>query len=249
MKNKNIVIGIRPIIESIKSNENNFDKIIIKKGLKGSLFFEMLGMIKENNIKHQFVPIEKLNKISKKNHQGVIGFKNIINTHKIEKLLPGIYEKGENPFLLIVDQVTDTRNLGAIIRVAECYGIHAVIIPEKNCAPINELTYKTSAGAINYIPICKENDLFKTVNYLKESGLNIISCSEKSNKNINEIDIKSPLCVVVGSEEKGISKQILKSSNEHVKIPLYGKIESLNVSVATGIILYECVKQIKLSIS
>lgn len=245
MKNRNIVIGIRPIIESIKSSENNFDKIIIKKGLKGSLFFELLGIIKKNNIKHQFVPIEKLNKISKKNHQGVIGFKNIISTYNIELLLPSIYEKGENPFLLIVDQVTDTRNLGAIIRVAECCGVHAVIIPEKNCAPINELTYKTSAGAINYIPICKEKDLLKTVNYLKDSGLNIIACSEKSNKNINEIDIKTPLCIVVGSEEKGISKQILNSSDEQVKIPLYGKIESLNVSVAAGIILYECTKQIK----
>lgn len=244
MNNKNIIIGIRPIIESIK-NDKNFDKILIKKGLKGNLFFSLLDLIKQSNIKHQFVPIDRLNKISRKNHQGVIGFKNLIAFQNIENIIPVIYEKGENPFLLIVDQVTDTRNLGAIIRVAECSGIHAIIIPENNSAPINELTYKTSAGAINYIPICKHKNLEKTLLYLKESGINIIACSEKSEKLINKINIKSPLCLIIGSEEKGISNKLLELSDEKVKIPLYGKIASLNVSVAAGIILYECAKKIK----
>ena len=244
MNNKNIIIGIRPIIESIK-NDKNFDKILIKKGLKGNLFFSLLDLIKQSNIKHQFVPIDRLNKISRKNHQGVIGFKNLIEFQNIENIIPAIYEKGENPFLLIVDQVTDTRNLGAIIRVAECSGIHAIIIPENNSAPINELTYKTSAGAINYIPICRHKNLEKTLLYLKESGINIIACSEKSEKLINKINIKSPLCLIIGSEEKGISNKLLELSDEKVKIPLYGKIASLNVSVAAGIILYECAKKIK----
>tara|TARA_B100001750_G_C15516074_1_gene607301 strand:+ start:794 stop:1531 length:738 start_codon:yes stop_codon:yes gene_type:complete len=244
MNNKNIIIGIRPIIESIK-NDKNFDKILIKKGLKGNLFFSLLDLIKQSNIKHQFVPIDRLNKISRKNHQGVIGFKNLIAFQNIENIIPVIYEKGENPFLLIVDQVTDTRNLGAIIRVAECSGIHAIIIPENNSAPINELTYKTSAGAINYIPICRHKNLEKTLLYLKESGINIIACSEKSEKLINKINIKSPLCLIIGSEEKGISNKLLELSDEKVKIPLYGKIASLNVSVAAGIILYECAKKIK----
>ena len=141
--------------------------------------------------------------------------------------------------------MTDTRNLGAIIRVAECSGIHAIIIPENNSAPINELTYKTSAGAINYIPICRHKNLEKTLLYLKESGINIIACSEKSEKLINKINIKSPLCLIIGSEEKGISNKLLELSDEKVKIPLYGKIASLNVSVAAGIILYECAKKIK----
>lgn len=242
MEKDEYIFGTRAVIEAI-NNGRTIEKILIKKGLKNELFNQLQVLVKENNIAVQFVPIEKINRITRKNHQGVIALISPIEYSNIEILLPGIFENGKDPLILILDQITDVRNFGAIARSAECAGVDAIIIPEKGMARIGADAMKTSAGALNHIPVCKTNSLIKTIQFLINSGIRIIAASEKANKLYTDANLDSPLAIVMGSEDSGISESISELADEHLKIPVLGKIESLNVSVSAALIIYEAIRQ------
>ncbi len=239
---EDFLFGTRAIIEAIKKGKT-IDKILIKKGLRNELITELHELIKESEIGVQYVPIEKINRITRKNHQGVLAFVSPIEFDNIENVIPGIYEEGKTPLLLVLDQITDVRNFGAITRSAECAGVQAIIIPEKGMARIGADAVKTSAGAIHNIPICKTNNLYNTVRFLKDSGIKIVAATEKGDKLYSNADMKSPLAIVMGSEDTGVSAQILKLADEQLKIPILGQIESLNVSVSAALMIYEAVRQ------
>ncbi|RLD77773.1 MAG: 23S rRNA (guanosine(2251)-2'-O)-methyltransferase RlmB [Bacteroidetes bacterium] len=244
LKKKDLIFGIRTVIEAIKAGKD-FDKIQVQRGTQSTLLKELLAIAKTTGIPVQFLPPEKFRVYSYKNHQGVIAVLSPVTYQKIENILPDIYEKGEDPFILILDEVSDVRNFGAISRTAECAGIHAIVIPDKGSAAINSDAIKASAGALYQIPVCRVHNILSAIDLMKESGLQIVAASEKSDKNYTEAKFTGPLAIVMGSEEKGVSYKILKLCDETVKIPILGSIESLNVSVATGILLYEAVKQKK----
>ena len=237
-----LIFGIRAIIEAIHSGKD-IDRILIKKGLSGDLFKELFELVRLHQIPFQYVPIEKINRISKRNHQGVIAFISPVSFYRIEDLLPGWFEEGKEPLVLILDQVSDVRNFGAIVRTAECAGVNAVLIPEKGAAKINADAVKTSAGALHLVPVCRTRNLSETVQYLKESGLKIVAATEKSSSNYTSTNLSGPLAIIMGAEDKGIDYRLLDISDERVKIPILGKIESLNVSVAAGLIVYEVIRQ------
>ena len=242
MSKENIIFGIRPVIEAIKSGKE-IDRLLIQTGLKSEGSWELKKLTSELQIPVQYVPLEKLNKITRMNHQGIICFISEITYQPLENILPMVYEKGKDPFLLIVDRITDVRNFGAITRTAEGAGVDAVIIPSRGSARINADAVKASAGAIYKIPICREDNLKKTIDFIKESGITIIACSEKATQSYTEADYSKPCAIILGSEEDGVSPEYLNKADAMVRIPLAGEIESLNVSVAAGIILFEVVKQ------
>ncbi|MCY1722537.1 23S rRNA (guanosine(2251)-2'-O)-methyltransferase RlmB [Prolixibacteraceae bacterium Z1-6] len=242
MNKEDFVFGTRAVIEAIK-NGKTIDKILVKKGLSNDLFSELQDLIKENRIAVQHVPVEKINRVTRKNHQGVLAFISPIEFDNIETVLPAIYEEGKTPLILILDQITDVRNFGAIARSAECAGVHAIIIPEKGMARIGGDAIKTSAGAIHHIPICRVTNLYSTIQFLKDSGIHIVAATEKGEKLYTEANFKIPAGIVMGSEDTGISSQILKIADEQLKIPILGKIESLNVSVSAALMIYEAIRQ------
>ncbi|MBN2520189.1 MAG: 23S rRNA (guanosine(2251)-2'-O)-methyltransferase RlmB, partial [Bacteroidales bacterium] len=216
---KNTIFGIRTVSEAIKSGKQ-IDKVFIKKELKGELIKELLELLKQFNIPVQYLPIEGLNKITTKNHQGVIALCSIIEYQNIEYIIPGIFEQGLSPLILILDGITDVRNLGAICRTAECAGVHAIVIPATNSAQINADTVKASSGAIYYLPICRTNNMYKTIKFLKNSGLKIFSATEKADEFYYHFDYSDPSAIVLGSEYKGVSRDIIKLSDHLIKIPV-----------------------------
>lgn len=234
--------GTRPVIEAIKAGKE-IDKVFLQKGLRGEGFSELMELISEYDVPFQYVPVEKMNKLTMKNHQGVACFVSIISYTQIENLIPMIYEKGETPLILILDRITDVRNFGAIARTAECAGVDAIIIPSRGGAQINSDALKTSAGALNHIPVCRSENLKHTIDFLKKSGLQIIAATEKAGDYHFKIDYNPPTAIIMGSEEDGISPEYLKLADFQVSIPIIGKIESLNVSVACGVLIYEAIKQ------
>ncbi|MCD6200855.1 MAG: 23S rRNA (guanosine(2251)-2'-O)-methyltransferase RlmB [Bacteroidales bacterium] len=236
------IYGTRPVIEAIEAGKD-IEKIFLKKGMQGPQFRDLFAMIRRYGIPFQFVPPEKLNRLYSGKHQGVIALLSVVEYQHIESVLPGLFEKGEVPFILVLDRVTDVRNMGAIARSAEAAGCHALVVPGKNAAMINEDAVKTSAGALMHLPLCRTENLAETILFLKNSGLNIIAGTEKGTENFYQPDMTGPLALILGSEEKGIDPQILKISDHLVTIPMLGKVESLNVSVAAGILMYEVVKQ------
>lgn len=242
MEKDDFIFGTRAVIEAINTGKN-IEKVFIKTGLNNELYHQLLTLIKENEIASQFVPIEKINRITRKNHQGVLAFISPVEFTNIEMLLPIIFEAGKDPLLLILDQITDVRNFGAIARTAECAGVDAIIIPEKGMARIGADAIKTSAGAIHHIPICKVNNLFRTIQYLQNSGIQILAATEKADKIYTLGNFKSPVAIVMGSEESGISQSILNIADQKLKIPLFGNIESLNVSVSAALMIYEAIRQ------
>lgn len=243
MQNKDsFLYGTRPVIEAIKAGKE-IDKVFIQKGLRGDVYLELMDLIKEYNVPFQYVPIEKLNKLTMKNHQGVACFVSIISYTPIENIIPMVFEKGETPLVLILDRITDVRNFGAIARTAECAGIDAIIIPSRGGAQINSDAIKTSAGALNNIAVCRSENLKQTIDYLKKSGLQIIAATEKAGDYHFKIDYNPPTAIIMGSEEDGISPEYLRLADYKVSIPVLGEIESLNVSVACGVLVYEAVKQ------
>lgn len=239
---QNMVYGIHPITESLESGKS-FDKIFIRKGLTGNHINKIKQFVHTRKIPLQQVPIEKLNRITRKNHQGIIGLISPIDFQNIEDILPGLYEQGLNPFLVILDQISDIRNFGAIARTAEAAGVHAIIIPSKGSSQINSDAMKTSAGALNYIPICRTPNLYNTCKFLKDSGVKLAAATEKTDLIYHKETLSDPVGLIMGSEGKGVTKQILNLADAHLKIPLKGNIESLNVSVASGILIYEIVRQ------
>ncbi len=242
MEKDDFIFGTRAVIEAINTGKN-IEKVYIKTGLNNELYQQLLLLIKENEIAFQFVPLEKINRITRKNHQGVLAFISPVEFTDIEMLLPVIFESGKDPLLLVLDQITDVRNFGAIARSAECAGVDAIIIPEKGMARIGADAIKTSAGAIHHIPICKVNNLYRTVQYLQNSGVQIIAATEKAELIYTNGNFKTPLAIVMGSEESGISQSILNIVDQKLKIPLLGNIESLNVSVSAALMIYEAVRQ------
>ncbi|SFI10360.1 23S rRNA (guanosine(2251)-2'-O)-methyltransferase RlmB [Halpernia frigidisoli] len=248
MKEKDdFIFGLRPVMEALEAGKT-IDKIFLQNALQGQIYAELKTALAKYGIRANYVPIEKLNRFTRKNHQGVVAFISDIPFYNIENLLPQLFEEGKTPFLLMLDRLTDVRNFGAICRTAECTGIDAIIIPEKGGAPINSDAIKTSAGALYNVKICKEKNLSHTVDFLQQSGVQVFAATEKAQKLIYDVDFSGPSLIVMGNEETGISKEVLHHADEKIKLPLEGKTQSLNVSVACGAILYEAVRQ-KLTVS
>ena len=242
MKNNDIVFGTRPVLEAINSGKT-LEKLFIQKNLKKEILEKIKSKLSSKKINISYVPKEKLNRITKKNHQGIICYISPISYQPIEEIIQRVFEKGKDPFVIILDRITDTRNFGAISRVADASGVDAIIIPEKESAIITSDSIKTSAGAINYIPICKVKSLRSTANFLKESGLKLVSCTEKGDKKFYDADLTSPCCIILGSEKDGISNSLIDISDERLNIPMKGNVESLNVSSSASVILFEVVRQ------
>ena len=242
MEKENLIYGLRPVIEAIKSGKE-IEKIFIQNGLRGDIYIELFQILRDNDVHSQYVPVEKLNKLIPKNHQGVVAYTSIISYTKVESVIPFIYEQGKTPLILILDRITDVRNFGAITRTAECAGVDAIIVPTRGSAQINSDAVKTSAGALHKIPVCKSDNLKETIDYLKKSGLQIIAATEKTDDYYYKTDFLAPTAIIMGSEEDGVSPEYIRLSDHKVKIPLSGDIESLNVSVACGVILYEAIRQ------
>ena len=240
------IYGIRPVLELIESGKE-IDTIYLQKDIYTDWSNQIKEKTKKYKINLKLVPKYKLNRLTSKNHQGVIALSANVIFQNFENLLESVFSKGEFPFFLLLDRITDVRNFGSICRSAESMGIHGIIIPEKGSAQINEVAIKTSSGAITNMNICRENNLTNTINLAKKSGLSILACSEKSSKNIFEIDLNKPMLIIIGSEENGISNTLLKLCDETGKIPIYGKTQSLNASVAAGIVLFEVNRQKKSS--
>jgi 23S rRNA (guanosine2251-2'-O)-methyltransferase len=242
MEENNLIFGTRAVIEALDAGKD-IEKIMVQKGLSNELFNQLRTALKGQTVPIQFVPPEKLKRLTDKNHQGVVAYLTEITYYRTDELLSDIFEKGKTPLVLVLDRITDVRNFGAIARSAECAGVDFIIIPSRGAAQINGDAIKTSAGALHRLKVCREDNLKNTLEFLKESGLQIISCHEKTEKLIYDADLTQPTAVIMGSEENGISNEYLKRSDMQVKIPMPGKIASLNVSVATGIVLFEAVKQ------
>lgn len=229
-------------MEAIRAGKQ-IEKIMIQSGLTNDLIKELITTAKEHKVSYTFVPIEKLKRLSAKNHQGVVCMLSSVSYAKLENVVDKAFSEGRDPFLLILDRVTDVRNFGAIARTAECGGVDAIIVAEKGSAPIASDAMKTSAGALNHIAVCKERDLKQTIKQLRESGIKIVACTEKTNNKIYDVELKGPIALIMGSEEDGVSEELIRSADDLVKIPMLGKIGSLNVSVAAGIAVFEVVRR------
>jgi len=236
------VYGIRPVIEALKAGRE-VDKVLIQKGLQSEHFALLFALLKKHDIPYQHVPAEKLNRITRKNHQGIIAMMSAITYQPVEEIVQSLFEQGKNPLIVILDRVTDVRNFGAIARTAECAGVDAIVIPFEGSAQINADAMKTSAGALNNIPVSRTKNLSATIDFLKNSGLQIVAATEKAENNYYAVDFRIPTALIMGSEEDGVSPAYLKKADQKVKIPIPGKTDSLNVSVAAGILIYETVKQ------
>ena len=238
-----IVFGLRAIIEAIKSGAN-INKIYLQKGLHGHLFSELEPLIKQNRIATSFVPVEKLDRLSyNKNHQGAVAQISPVAFYDLEELIEQTHSKKKTPLFVVLDQVSDVRNFGAIIRTCECAGVDGVIIQQSGSAPINAETIKTSAGAAFKIPISRVNHIKDAIYILQAFGIHIIAATEKTNHLIYDLSLNQPLAIVMGSEHKGISPSVLKLVDQKARLPLHGEIDSLNVSVACGAFLYEVIRQ------
>lgn len=239
---KDMIFGIRAVIEAIQAGKD-IDKIMLRRDMTGELAKELYTLLEGMNVPIQKVPIEKLNRITMKNHQGVIAFISPVTYQRIEDIIPGIYEEGRTPFIVVLDNITDVRNFGAIARTCECAGVDAIVVPMKGGAALNADAVKTSAGALMKIPVCREENIANALKFLAASGIKLIAATEKAEQNYTEVDYKAPIAIVMGSEDEGIDPAHLRICQELVRIPILGSIESLNVSVAAGILLYETVRQ------
>ncbi|MBE6311902.1 MAG: 23S rRNA (guanosine(2251)-2'-O)-methyltransferase RlmB [Bacteroidales bacterium] len=237
-----MIFGLRPIIEAVESGKE-IEKIFIKRELGGELAQQLWNLVHERQIPVVKVPVEKLNRLTRKNHQGAIAYLSPVVYQHIEDIIPMLYEEGKTPFVVVLDGVTDVRNFGAIARTCECAGVDAIVVPMKGGAAANADAVKTSAGALHIIPVCREISVQKAVQFLKDSGLTIVAASEKAVQDYSQADYKNPLAIVMGSEDVGISPEVLRLCDQMVSIPVLGKIQSLNVSVAAGVLIYEAVKQ------
>jgi len=242
IKESDCIFGLRAVIEAIRAGRQ-IDRLLIRQGLQGALYHEMMNEVKKHDISYRIVPPERIEMVTRKNHQGVLAWLSLIEYQKITNLLPVIFEKGEDPLIVALDGVSDVRNFGAIVRTANCMGVHAVVIPEKGSARITGDAIKTSAGALHSFPVCREKSIVRSIEYLKDSGLKVICGTEKSQSMVYEVPLTGPAVLILGSEDRGISREITALSDYQVRIPVTGTISSLNVSVSAGILLYEIMKQ------
>lgn len=237
-----MIYGTRAVMEAIRAGKQ-IEKIFVQTGLNNELIRELTGVAREHDVPLTHVPAEKLNRLTTKNHQGVVCMLSAIAYSQVHDLIDFAYTHGTEPFFIMLDRVTDVRNFGAIARTAECAGVTGIIIGDKGNAPITSDAMKTSAGALNHLPVCREKDLKKTIKFLQENGIMVVACTEKADKNMYEVKFDQPVALVMGSEEDGISDALLQECDVLVKIPMKGKIESLNVSVAAGVAVYEVMRQ------
>lgn len=237
-----MIYGTRAVIEAIRGGKE-IEKIMIQSGLSNDLIKELIALARNYGVPYTFVPQERLKRVSAKNHQGVICVLSSVVYASLDNLIDAAWREAREPFLLILDRVTDVRNFGAIARTAECAGVDGLVIAEKGNAPITADAMKTSAGALNHLPVCREKDLVKTLKFLRENGIRVVACTEKAPREIYEAAVDGPVALLFGSEEDGISEALLRHVDERVSIPMAGKIGSLNVSVAAGIALYEIVRR------
>lgn len=242
MKEKEMIFGIRAVMEAIEAGKE-IDKIIVKKDLQGDLSKEFFALLKSKNVVVQRVPVERLDRYTRKNHQGVIAFLSAITYESIEDIIPFLYEQGKDPFILLLDGVTDVRNFGAIARTCEVAGVDAIVIPARGSVTVNADAVKTSAGALLKIPVCKENSLTEAIKFLKNSGVKIVAATEKAADYYTKTEYSGPIAIVMGSEDVGIADENLRIADNLVKVPQFGTIASLNVSVAAGVLIYEAVRQ------
>jgi 23S rRNA (guanosine2251-2'-O)-methyltransferase len=242
MEKAETIFGTRAVIEAIKAGRE-IEKIYIQSGLNNDLIKELINTAATHKAPYSFIPQVKLDRLSNKNHQGVVCVLSAVQYVPLENIIDKCYSEGREPFFLIVDRVTDVRNFGALARTAECAQVDAMIIADKGNAPITGDAMKTSAGALNHLPVCRVKDMKKTFQLLKDNGIQIVACTEKATSTIYQIDLNTPIAIILGSEEDGISPQMLKDADHLAKIPLMGSIESLNVSVAAGIVVYEKIRQ------
>lgn len=237
-----MIYGTRAVIEAILAGKD-IDKVMVQTGLSNDLIKELVSVARNNQVPVVFVPPEKLKRLSTKNHQGVICLLSSVTFSSVDNLIYKAYQEGREPFFLMLDRITDVRNFGAIVRTAECAGLDGIIISDKGNAPITGDAMKTSAGALNHVPICREKDLKKTIQLLHDNGIRIVACTEKTEQSLYSLNLTGPIALVVGSEEDGISESFLRDADDLARIPLKGKIGSLNVSVAAGIAIYEVLRQ------
>lgn len=242
MQKESLLFGFHAVMEAIKSGKA-VDKIFLQKNLQGDLSKELIQLLREHKISPNTVPVEKLNKLTRKNHQGVVAFTSPVPFYDLEELIIQTQEKGATPFFILLDGVTDVRNFGAIIRSAECTGVHGIIIPKTGAAPISEDTIKTSTGAVFNVPICKVDHLKDALFLLHASGIQSVAATEKTDQLIYNIDFQQPTAIIMGAEGSGVSPGVLKTVSEKAKLPMLGDIGSLNVSVAAGTFMYEVVRQ------
>ena len=242
MESSDYIFGLRAVMEAIEAGKE-IDKIFVKKDMHGDLAAEFFDMARANDILIQRVPVEKLNKITRKNHQGVIAILSAVTYHRLDHIVPQLYEDGMLPFIVILDGIPDVRNFGAIARTCECAGVDAIVIPQRGSVSVGGDAVKTSAGALLHLPVCRERSVTGALHFLKDNGYRIVAASEKADINYTKADYTVPVAIVMGAEDTGISPEALKLCDTFVSIPQFGNISSLNVSVAAGVIMYEVVRQ------
>lgn len=242
MKENEMIFGIRAVIEAVQADKE-IDKILVKRELQGELSKELFEVLRGRDIPVQRVPQERLDRLTRKNHQGVIAFISAISYQRLEDIVPFVYEQGKSPFIVLLDGVTDVRNFGAIARTCECAGVDAIVIPAKGSVTVNADAMKTSAGALNVLPVCKEKNIHQAIRFLQESGVKVFAASEKAAEIYTAVKYEGPVAIVMGAEDTGVSMENLRICDAMVKIPQFGTIASLNVSVASSILIYEVVRQ------
>ena len=240
MKENEMIFGIRAVIEAIQADKE-IDKILIRRDLQGELAKELFDVLHGTAIQVQRVPQERLDRYTRKNHQGVIAFISAVTYQKLEDIVPFVYE--QDPFIVLLDGVTDVRNFGAIARTCECAGVDAIVIPAKGSVSVNADAIKTSAGALHVLPVCKEKSINQAIRFLQQSGVKVYAASEKAAENYTHIAYDGPTAIVMGAEDTGVSYENLRICDAMIKIPQFGTIGSLNVSVASSILIYEVVRQ------
>ncbi|MBR6248097.1 MAG: 23S rRNA (guanosine(2251)-2'-O)-methyltransferase RlmB [Muribaculaceae bacterium] len=236
------IYGLRAVIEALEA-ARDIDKILLKRDMNGESVQQLLALAREHQVPVQRVPVQRIERVTRKNHQGVVALMAAVTYYKLEQVLPMIYDNGDNPFFVILDGVTDVRNFGAIARTCECAGVSAIVIPETGSVSVNGDAVKTSAGALNYLPVCRERNIVEAVRYLRDSGVTIVSTSDKNAVTYTSANLTGPVAIVLGAEDRGISPEVMRLCDVRCTIPEFGNIHSLNVSVAAGIMIYEVVRQ------
>ncbi len=239
---KNIIAGRNPVVEALKSGQT-IDKILLSKNASGDVINEIRNLAKDNNVPIQYVPVQKINGLTNVQHQGILAFKSAVRYQDLQSVIDFVNSKGEVPLFIILDGVTDVRNIGAIARTAVCCGAQAIIIPDKGVGALNEDAVKTSAGALEQINICRVNSLMKAVDDLHLNGIKVFASEMTADKKLFQLELQEPCAIVMGSEDKGVFPALMRICDEKFNIPMVNNFESLNVSVAAGMILYETMKQ------
>ena len=236
------IYGVHAVLEAFEAGKD-IDKILLSKTLNDETAKEISEKARALRVPVQRVPVQKIDRITRKNHQGVLAMMAAVTYYQVEDLVPQLFDEGENPFIVVLDGVTDVRNFGAVARTCECAGVSAIVIPDRESVSVNADAVKTSAGALNFLPVCREHNLVKAVRLLRDSGFKIVGTSDKSQMPYTKGNYTGPVAIVLGAEDKGISPEIMKLCDTQVLIPEFGHINSLNVSVAGGIMIYEVVRQ------